>query len=54
MTQATAAMGESLNREILQKSLGLVVFLAALYAAFLGGLVLIRYRRTRESLAYLK
>lgn len=52
--QATAAMSKSITRETIEKSLGLVLFLGALYATFVIGLVVIRYRRTRESLAYLK
>jgi hypothetical protein len=53
-TQATAAMSGGLTREHIEKSLGLVIFLAALYATFFFGLMLNRYRRTKESLEYLK
>jgi hypothetical protein len=47
-------MGGGLTREQIQKSLGLVIFLAGLYAAFFFGLLINRYRRTQESMEYLK
>jgi hypothetical protein len=52
--QSTAAMGKGLTREQIQKSLGLVIALASLYAAFFFGLMINRYRRTQESMEYLK
>lgn len=52
--QATAVMGDEIDREVLKKSLGLVIVLAGLYLAFFISLILNRYRRTKESLEYLK
>lgn len=47
-------MTEALDGQVIRKSLGLVIFLAALYAAFFLGLMMNRFRRTKESLQYLK
>lgn len=43
-----------IDDEYLRRNLGVVFAVGALYASFLAALVLLRLRRTRDSMAYMK
>lgn len=49
-----AVSAQDLNREFLERHLGVIITVALLYLTFAFGLAFLRFRRTAESIMYMR